>query len=115
MKQLLTAVVLSTSFSLLASCGTTRVAVPVKPPADRLDCVEAGQRPAIPPEYVIDWSTVTTVPQAKSEHEAYVRSVRDREGVTVGWIVNVEGKLWACSNDDRWLREFYDPLPDNSG
>jgi hypothetical protein len=103
---------LSTLCFLLASCETIRVAVPVKPPADRLDCLPADERPAIPPEYVIDWSAVQTVPQARSEHEAFVRSVRTREGVTVGYIVQIEGQLWACSNDDQWLREFYGPLPD---
>lgn len=77
-----------------------------------MDCVAAGDRPAIPAEYVIDWSKVLTVPQARAEHETFVRSVRDREGVTVGYIVDIEGKLFACSSDAEWLRDFYGRLPD---
>jgi hypothetical protein len=112
MKPLLQAGALLTLCSLLGACETTRIAVPVEIPEDRVDCRAAGDRPAIPPEHVIDWSRVTTVPQARAEHDAYVRSVRTREGVTVGWIVQIEGQLWACSNDDQWLREFYGRLPD---
>lgn len=112
MTPLTKAAALSTLCFLLGSCETTRVAVAVKPPADRMDCRPAGDRPAIPAEYVIDWKAVTTVPQARAEHETYVRSVRDREGVTVGYIVQIEDKLWACSSDDEWLRDFYGPLPD---
>lgn len=99
---------------LLAGCGTTRVLAPVKPPADRMDCqaVDAKDRPALPREYVIDWSKVFTVPQARTEHETYVRSIRDREGVTVGYIVDLEGRLFLCSSDDEWLRDFFGRLPD---
>lgn len=97
---------------LLAGCETTRVAVPVKPPADRMDCIAADGRPAIPAEYVIDWSKVLTVPQAKTEHEAFVRSVRNREGVITGYLIEVEGKLWACSSDAEWLRDLFGRLPD---
>lgn len=103
---------LSTLCFLLASCETTRVLTPVKPPADRMDCEVVGNRPAIPAEYVIDWSRVTTVPQARTEHEAFVRSVRDREGVVVGHLVTVEGRLFMCSNDAAWLRDFFAKLPE---
>lgn len=114
--RLLKALALSTCCSLLlASCGTTRVMVPLKPPAERMDCRPARERPALPAEYVIDWSQVTSVPQARAETEALVRSVRTREGVVAGYIVEVEGKLWACSNDDDWLRDFYGRLPDPGG
>lgn len=112
MLQSLKALALSTPFFLLASCGPTAVLAPLKPPADRMDCVAAGARPAIPAEYVIDWSKVLTVPQARSEHEAYVRVIRSREGIVVGHLVDVEGKLWACSNDAEWLRDFFGRLPD---
>ena len=110
MKLSLLALALSTL--CLASCETTRVAVPLKPPLERLDCVALSGRPAIPPEHVIDWARVTTVPQAKIEHEAFVRSVRTREGIAVGHIVEVEGRLFACSNDAAWLRDFYARLPE---
>lgn len=112
MKRLLLATVLSTF--CLAGCETVRTAVPVRPPAERMDCqaVEAEDRPAIPAEYVIDWSRVTTIPQARTEHEAYVRSVRTREGIVAGYIVELEGGLWVCASDDQWLRDFFDGLPE---
>lgn len=112
MKLSLKVAALSTLCSLLVSCGPTAVLAPLTPPADRMDCVAAGARPAIPAEYVIDWSKVTTVPQARTEHESFVRSVRNREGVVVGHLVDVEGKLFACSTDAEWLRDFYERLPD---
>ena len=79
-----------------------------------MDCVavEPGQRPAIPPEYVIDWSKVETVAQARSEHEAFVRTVRTREGVVAGYVVQVEEKLFVCASDAAWLRDFFAALPD---
>lgn len=98
--------------SLLAGCETTTVLAPVKPPPERMDCVYIAVRPALPPEYVIDWSRVLTVPQARTEHETYVRSVRTREGVVAGYIIDIEGRYFACSNDDEWLRDFYSKLPD---
>lgn len=112
MKRSLLAVALSTF--CLAGCETVRTAVPVRPPAERMDCqaVRPQDRPAITAEYEIDWSRVTSVPQARSEHEAYVRSVRLREGGAAGWIVEVEGRLFACANDAAWLRDFFDGLPD---
>lgn len=113
MKLSLKAAVLLTLCSLpLAACETNRVAVPLQPPAERMDCVAVRERPAIPAEYVIDWSKVTTVPQARAEHETYVRSIRNREGVIVGHIVTIEGALFACSTDAAWLRDFYAKLPD---
>lgn len=115
MKRQLLALALSTL--CLAGCETARVAVPVHPPADRMDCVALtpADRPRLPPEHVIDWSAVVTVPQARSEHEAYVRSVRTREGVTVAYIVTVEGRQFACANDAAWLRDFFKRLPQGQG
>lgn len=96
----------------LVACETTPVAVPVTPPVDKMDCValKASDRPALPPEYWIDWAHVTTVAQARSEHEAYVRSVRTREGVTVAYIMTVEGVQFACASDAEWLRDFFGSL-----
>lgn len=86
------------------------MAVPIRPdianPA-RLICEPVPNRPAIPAEYRIDWNRVTTVPQAKAEHEAYVRSVRAREGVVVAHIVTLEGKLFVCSNNAQWWRDYW--------
>lgn len=110
MKRSLLAIALSTF--CLAGCETTRVAAPVKPPADRMDCRELSGRPAIPPEYVIDWSKVTTVAQARGEHESFVRSVRTREGIVAGHVVQVEDRLFLCASDAEWLRDFFGRLPD---
>lgn len=100
--------------SLLATgCNRPEVAaVPIKPPVERLQCIAAGDRPAVPSEYAIDWSKVATVDQAKAEHFKFVASVRTREGVIVGHILRIEGQLFACSNNAAWLRDFYDGLPD---
>lgn len=91
----------------VAACQPKHIATNIAPPSERLQCVPAGDRPTIPSEYVIDWSKVTTVEQAHSEHDAYVRSVRTREGIIAGYIVQIEGKLFACSNNAAWLRDFY--------
>lgn len=97
------------------ACKTTeRIALPVKPPVERLQCVAAGDRPAVPAEHVIDWSKVATVEQARSEHLKFVASVRSREGVLVGYIVRIEGQLFACSNNATWLRDFFAGLPDDA-
>lgn len=113
MLRLLTAPALLTLCSLLVSgCGPTVALAPVKPPADRMDCVDVTGRPSLPPEYVIDWTKVTSVPQARAEHEAFVRVIRTREGIVAGHLVDIEGKLFACSTDAAWLRDFYAELPD---
>lgn len=97
----------------LSACTTTkRVALPLKPPAERLQCVQAGTRPMIPPEHVIDWQRVRTVPQAKSQHDAFVKSVRTREGTIAGYVLETEDKLFACSSNAAWLRDFFGGLPD---
>ena len=112
MKRLLPGLVLS--MFCLAACNTTRVAVPLKPDADRMDCVavDRAERPVIPPEHVIDWAKVQTVPQARSEHDAFVRTVRTREGIVAGYVVTIEGRLFMCATDAAWLRDFYGALPD---
>lgn len=108
MRQLLTAAALSMSCLALASCGEPkRIVTNLAPPSERLVCVAAGARPTVPGEHVIDWSKVKTVEQAIVEHSAYVRSVRTREGLIAGYILNVEGKLFACSNNMIWLREWH--------
>lgn len=106
MRPLLKAAALSTC-CLVASCGEKRIVTNLPPPQERLQCAPAGARPSIPPEYQIDWSRVSTVAQARSEHDSYVRSIRTREGVIVGYIIAVEGKLFACSSNMTWLRDYY--------
>lgn len=90
------------------------MALPLRPDLanrERLTCEAQGERPVLPAEYVIDWSKVQTVAQARAEHDAYVRSVRTREGVIVGYVVNVEGKLFVCSNNAQWWRDYWSALP----
>lgn len=86
------------------------MAVPIRPDRDnpaRLICEAQGERPTLPAEYVVDWSKVQTVAQARAEHDAYVRSVRTREGVIVGYVVTIEGKLFVCSNNAQWWADYW--------
>ncbi len=87
-------------------CSPKRIAEAIPTPPERLVCETAGSRPAIPAEHRIDWGTVTTVPQARAEHDAYVRSIRSREGVITGYLVSVEGKLFTCWVNTQWRRDF---------
>lgn len=93
---------------LLASCGEPkRIVTNLAPPSERLQCVSAGARPIIPIEHDIDWAAVQTAAQARSQHDVYVRSIRARESVVAGYIISLEGKLFACSNNATWLRDWY--------
>lgn len=90
-----------------SACEPKRIVTNLPPPAERLQCVGVTGRPTIPGEYKIDWSRVTTVAQARSEHEKFVAAIRTREGVIAGYVLEVEGKLFTCSNNAQWLREYY--------
>lgn len=77
----------------------------------------APARPKVPAEYQIDWATVAAAPtvsvavdRAKAEVAKLVASVRTREGVVAGYILQIEGQLFACSNNAAWLRDFYSKL-----
>lgn len=94
-----------------ASC-VKRTTTALKTPSERLICEPAGARPSIPPEHQIDWSAVQTVDQAKSEHDRYVRRIRDREGVVVGYLVSLEGKHVVCVVNMEWRRDFEAGLPE---
>lgn len=79
---------------------------------------DGSSRPAIPAEYTIDWSTVlvpgnaeATLERAKAEQAKYVASIRDREGVIVGYIQQVEGVNFVCWNNMQTQRDFYARLP----
>lgn len=104
----LPALALWTCFSatLLSGCHTVRAVEALPTPADKLVCEAAGPRPKIPPEYQIDWAKVTTVAQARAEHEKYVASVRSREGVEVAYILKIEGQLYVCSSNMQWRRDY---------
>lgn len=97
----------------VSACGPKRVAVPIPIPAERMDCVTiSDQRPVVPAEYVIDWTKVLTVDQARAEHQAFVTRLRQREQPISGYIVALEGQLFACSNDAAWLQDYQKRLPD---
>lgn len=111
---------MSCSAILLAGCGDKRSLIAIKTPPDRLVCEGVSARPSIPPEYVIDWSAASaaqTVPAAvalaKAEQAKFVASVRTREGVVAAYIVTIEGRLFACSDNAQWRRDFEAGLPDN--
>ncbi len=114
MKRLKKALRLSTLCFLAASACQEKAVVKALPiPAERMDCVAAGKRPSIPPEYAINWRRVEsalTVPQAvtaaRSEVQQFIGSVRTREGTVAGYVLDIEGHLFACSNDAAWLREW---------
>ena len=91
----------------LSACGEPkRVVTSIPTPPERLVCEAAGTRPTIPAEYRIDWSRVATVAQARAEHDRYVASIRTREGIIVAYVMQVEGKLFVCSNNMQWRRDF---------
>lgn len=111
MKQSALAAALLMSSLAVSACAPKRALAPVVPPAAKMQCEPAGARPKIPGEYVIDWSKVQTVTQTHAEHDAYVRSIRKREGAVAGYIVQIEGKLFACASNAAWLRDFFAGLP----
>lgn len=90
----------------LSACHTIRSVQALPTPPDKLVCEAAGARPIIPPEYVIDWAKVTTVAQARTEHEKYVAAIRTREGVIAAYIMAIEGKLFLCSSNMEWRRDY---------
>lgn len=108
------AIVLSTCCLALtaASCGKRTVqSLPIPP--ERMDCVKLSKRPTLDKEYQIDWGRVSAAPDvptavqlAKDEHAKFVAVIRGREKVIAGYILEVEGELFACSNDAAWLREW---------
>lgn len=81
----------------------------------RLFCEAVPARPEIPSAYVIDWTKVQTVDQARGEHDAYVRSINARNGVVAAHIVELEGRLFVCSNNAQWWRDYWAELPDPAG
>lgn len=107
MKLFLRATALSMSCLLLtaASCEK-KVVASIPTPPERLICDPAGSRPTIPSEYVIDWLSVPDVLTAQSEVKKLMTSIRTREGIVAGYLVNVEGKLFTCFNNMQWRREF---------
>lgn len=113
MKQLLKIAVLST-FCFLAACKEERpVFTPLPIPAERIDCSVLIKRPELTPEYKFDWATVEKAPTkefaiqlAKLEVKKFIHILREREGTTANYILNIEGILFGCSSDAEWLRDY---------
>lgn len=83
----------------------------VKPPIEKLTCDALATRPQIPPEYQIDWSKVVTVEAARGEHDAFVRTLRTREGLIAGHIVQIEGNWFSCWSTVKWHADYNGALP----
>jgi hypothetical protein len=96
----------------VSACGDKRTVAALQIPQERIDCVTIrDQRPTIPPEYVIDWSKVTTIAKAQTEHEAFVTRLREREKQVTVYVVKLEGQLFACANDAQWIADYQSRLP----
>lgn len=109
MKQLLKVAVLSTFCLAISACGGEKVRFkPIPIPAERIDCVAVtkADRPKLAPTYIIDWSMVLTVPAARAEVDKLIQSTLNREGSVTGYVIELEGKLFACSSDDQWLKDY---------
>lgn len=111
-------------FSALAVSGcqtTKREAVSLRPDVEHPQwfvCEAAGTRPVIPPEYKIDWAKVGEAPTvalaveaAKAEVAKLIGTLRTREGVVAGYVLDLEGKNFVCFNNNRALLDFYRGLP----
>jgi hypothetical protein len=113
MKLLSKALILSTSCLALTNCAET-VPVPLNVKAEnpeRFLCQPVPEdRPALPSTHTIDWGAVETVEQAQFEHDAYVASILDRNGIVTGYILDLEGRLFTCWNNMQWQNEYYDGL-----
>lgn len=113
MQRRLAAIALLTlcSATVLSGCETKRTVTALRTPADKLVCNAAVKRPVIPPEYRIDWARVGTVAQAHAEHDKYVATIRTREGVIAGYILDIEGRLFVCGSNMQWRKDFEAGLP----
>lgn len=98
---------IATGALALMACEPKRIAVALPIPPERIDCQPAtGLRPTLPPEFVIDWARIATVPQAKAAHQNFVNVIRGREGIVSTYVLDLEGRLFECGNDAAWLREW---------
>ena len=94
--------------ALVTGCGDKRTVTALKTPPERLICEAAGARPSIPPEYQVDRSAASPW----IEHDRYVASVRTREGIVAAYVLEIEGRLFVCSNNAQWRRDYEAGLPD---
>lgn len=96
-------------YLLVAACAgePQRVVTHLPTPPERLVCEGVpNARPSLPAQYRIDWSSVTTLAQARAEHERYVRVEVERNGIVAGYLLNIEGRLFLCFNNMQWRREY---------
>lgn len=101
------ALLLASVLFAVSGCEPKRIVTALPIPPERTDCQAAtGKRPTLPPEFVIDWSKVATVGQAKAAHENFVNVIRGREQIVATYVLDLEGQLFQCSNDARWVEEW---------
>lgn len=107
MQPLKMAAVLLMCCSAVSACEPKRIATALPIPPERMDCEAAtGKRPKLPPEYVIDWTKIATVGEAKTAHDNFVNVIRGREGIVSNYILTLAGDLFQCANDAAWVREW---------
>ncbi len=94
----------------LAACSPPNVRI-AKPPANKLVCDALTTRPHIPAEYVIDWTAVQTIGGARGAHDAFVRTLRTREGLIAGHIVQIEANWFSCWSAVKWHADYNGALP----
>ena len=113
-RPLMVGALLTCSLTLTAaSCGEKRTVQHLPTPPERLVCEAVPARPSISPEYQIDWRSVESaatvkvaVDRAKAEVAKLMGSIRNREGVIVGHILSLEGKLFTCFTNAQWRRDY---------
>lgn len=91
---------------LLAACEPQKIVEPLPTPPERLVCEAAGIRPDIPAEEPIDWGAIRTVEEARDAYARFLATVRTREGIIAGYVLQLEGKLFVCFNNMEWRRQW---------
>lgn len=89
----------------LNACSSKHIVTHIPIDPDKIDCVKSAARPKIASEYKIDWQHVKTVATARSEHDAFVASIRDREHKIAAYIIAIENQLFLCASDAQFLRD----------
>ena len=116
MQRSIMAAILWTSCFSLTGCGDPERIVSASRPdldnPDRLVCVAApAKRPERGDPHVIDWGKVLTVAEARIQHDLYVKRESERNAVVAGYVLEIEGRLFACSNNAQWWRDYWAGLP----
>lgn len=122
MKQLRMAAALLTCCSGVSACTSTPEVVaealrPDRTNPERFVCEPAGTRPSVPAEYSIDWRRIETsrnvaaaVAAMREEQGRFIATLRTREGLVAGYIIELEGRHFTCFNNMAWQRDFYSGL-----